>query len=290
MPDTQQMPSKDDSKQMKKLLESHLAVLEHKLGRPPTMEELTSFLNGTEQTGDDAAIQAEDAQDPSLDAPKEGVGEAEPKVLSYKVYTGMKSEGANKVADPRKILFYETADGRVYDTTNHEWCHERPAVIDHLQSRPMLFDEQGHDIMSALVNGVLDDEDYGSLDKAQMLNDHHKKVWDLSKQLESQMVQLEKSMETEQEPGQDGSQLDSEFKEAATAAVNAINDVLPGENVLEQIIAGAMEQVMEMSEQRVRDIVAAEFNRHMSAFVQQFEQTGEPTQEFETQPAPAAVP
>lgn len=290
--DEQKQPSADDSKQLKKLMDSHLAVLEHKLGRAPTMEELLSFLKGAESTTE--------SQPESEELPQEASDEQEPKVLSYKVYTGMKSEGADKAPDPKKVLFYETNDGRVYDTINHNWCPSRPSILDHLQSRPMMFDEQGHDIMSAIVNGVLDDEDFNALNNAKMLNEHHQKVWDLNKKLQLQMSELEKSQENSELPPEQDVSPDTEKQEPPAAEfyfdqenINFSNgyseDELPGQNVLEEIIRAAMEEAMELTEERVRAIVAEEVDRHMSelmAYLQENEQaTLEPS--FQQYPDPS---
>lgn len=279
--DEQKQPSTDDSKQLKKLMESHLAVLEHKLGRAPTMEELLTFLKGAENS------ELSENQTNSEEKPQDIPEESEPKVLSYKVYTGMKSEGADRAPDPKKVLFYETNDGRVYDTINHEWCPSRPSILDHLQSRPMMFDEQGHDIMSALVHGVLDDEDYDALSKAKMLNEHHQKVWDLNKKLQTQMSELEKSQENSELPPEQSVDTTNENSNEQSAAADTnetensdfLNsydeDELPGQNVLEEIIRAAMEEAMELTEERVRAIVAEEVNRHMSelmAYLQEDEQ------------------
>src|SRR5690606_1340782 len=122
--------------------------------------------------------------------------EREPKILHYKVYYGMKlgkspTGEQTRVPDPKRALFFESKDGRCYDTKQHSWCPERPEILDHLQSRPLMFDEQGHDIMSALLHGVMDDEDFQDLDKAELLNDHHKKIYALNKQLQTQVAGLE---------------------------------------------------------------------------------------------------
>lgn len=317
MPEAQpQQPAKTeqpDGKQLKKLLESHLTVLEHKLGRPPQLEEMIAFLDDGEgaPAGDPANPQPNDAGSSPEQPGAEG-DPAMPKVLNYKVYYGMGGDGEEKKPDPNRVLFYETHDGRVYDTTRHEWAPARLPIMDHLPCRPILHDDQGHDVMSALIHGVLDDEDFAELDKSKLLNDHHREIWKLNKQLQSQMSQLEKSEEGDEEPANGPAEgcedyddsrdacMDDEPADSAPSDTDAgpseqgggYGDPEAGEtiNAIKEIMRVALASATGDIEDRVRALVAEEFDRHMSSFIAAMEHGEEPSQDFptaETDAAPA---
>jgi len=286
MPDNKPKdPTADETKQLSKLLDSHVAVLAHKFKRPPSMEELTSFLSEDRQSDPVTAEPAEKSADPSQPATEGAPAQPnEPKILSYKLYFGMKNNEGKREFDPNKVLFYESGDGRIYDASTHEWCPSRPPIIDHLQSREMMFDENGHDIMAAIIHGVMDSEDFGSLDQADLLNDHHRDIWRLTEQLESQMSDLQKSLESEgddiestdssEAPAESETpseaQPETETSEAAPvdSGAQTSSDTegdLAGDNVLEQIIAGAMAEAIDATlgdlEGKIRSIVQEEIRK-----------------------------
>ena len=192
--------SQDAEKDTKKLIEAHQMVLKNKLQRAPTIEEIAEALKGNEVSAQPTAIPQEEVPENT----------AEPKILHLKVYYGMgkkKGEkGETREHDPSKVLFYEGHDGKVYDCGQQAWLDNRPDVLDHLPSRPLQYDAKNMDILRALVNGVVDDEDYAALDKSGVLNDDTKKVYALHKranELHQQIQSLEKSEEPEIDEGAD---------------------------------------------------------------------------------------
>lgn len=300
MPNLQD-PSADDKKNLKKLLDAHLSVLEHKLGRPPQMSELLSELaDGVESAAANASTPPADANSNSASGDVNLADPSEPKILGYKVYYGMKlgkspTGEQTRVPDPARPLYYESGDGRCYDAKQHDWCPERPDILDHLQSRPLMFDEQGHDIMSALLHGVMDDDDYQALEQADLLNEHHKKIYTLNKQLQSQMNGLEKSeneLEAEESEGEEAVEAsepvesESEGSESTEEYTETTDDGNGGEetytapdgggeeefsdgqliNVVEELMRTALEKVdtqLAGLEDKIRSIVAAEVSRQL---------------------------
>jgi len=189
---TTKKPDADQGeKDTKKLIDSHMAVLKHKLGRSPTTDEIAKALTDVKAPDSgvgDVATAPEDAT-------------AEPKILKLKAYYGMSSKktdkGDTKEPDPNKVLFYEHGDGRCFDCSNQQWSDKKPDLLNHLPSRPLMFDSKNTDIIRAIVNGVVDDEDFTELDKSGALNDDSRKVYNLQKRAKEVAASLEKSEEIE---------------------------------------------------------------------------------------------
>jgi hypothetical protein len=284
----------DPKKELKKLMESHLAVLEHKLGHAPSMQEMLAFLSETNdapKAAPDAAPSQDQDGQPQADAADPSTGEAElgePKILGCKAYYGMtKGQDGSRTSDPRKVLFYEMPAGDVYDCNTQEWCPERPQVLDHLNSRGLEYDENGHDIMAAIVNGVLDEDDYSALDKCDMLNDHHRKVWELNKRLQENLAGLQKS-ETFVEESVESDLPDEAPSEGyygpSEGSVNVLQDFQgvtgsgpqevyesegeEGQDVFSEIVRAALGDI----DQRIKDIVRQEFGQYMDQFLRAAEQ------------------
>lgn len=173
--------------EIKKLINAHLLVLKDKLGRPPTSQEIAEALKGEEEQGEPVTQATEETPEDS----------AEPKVLKLKVYYGQGTKktdkGVVKAPDPSKVLFYEGHDGRTFDTTAQSWLDQRPPVLDHLPSRPLLFDAKNTDIVEAILHGVVDDEDFTELDKSGAINENTKKIYALQKRTKEIREELEKS-------------------------------------------------------------------------------------------------
>jgi len=180
----------DPEKEIKKLIESHMVVLKDKLGRAPTADEISKALGGKGEEETSTPI-TEDAESST----------AEPKILKLKAYYGMGTKktdnGDVKEPDKNKVLYYEHGDGRCFDCSNQQWAAERPPLLDHLPSRPLMFDSKNTDIIRAIVNGVVDDEDFTELDKSGALTDDSRKIFLLSKRAKEISEQLEKSEEVE---------------------------------------------------------------------------------------------
>jgi hypothetical protein len=221
-------------KDTKKLIESHMAVLKHKLGRAPTVDEIAKAVTeaGTSQ-------ESVPAIEPSAEETT-----AEPKVLKLKVYYGMGSKktdkGDVKEPDPNKVLFYEHGDGRCFDCSSQAWSDQKPPMLDHLPSRPLMFDSKNTDIIRAIANGVLDDEDFTELDKSGALNDDSRKVYNLQKKAREIAFNLEKSDEIETD-GEEPVETTVNVEEAASVkpkqGVDVVKDFMDTAGVQQSIAA-----------------------------------------------------
>ena len=290
MNDNKKQP--DEAKELKRLLDAHIEVAKARLGRAPSLDDIHQMLSVTHSASANQTPVA--SEKPSSGEPKQEVKspegattelseglqkdeEKEPSILSMKVYyglgTGVFSADAEKKPDPNKVLFYETADGRAYDTNDNKWCDQRPAVLDHLPCRPIQFNER--DIVAAIAHGVMEDGDFDALDKAQMISETPRKLWGLKKKLMSQVQELEKSQSVELEepseevdpdllPGEDpnsGDNFISKFKEFAGVSdyqIDANEQDLPGDDVLSQIIQAATAEALTGMEEMIRAIVRDE--------------------------------
>jgi len=262
--------NQDAEKETKKLIEAHQMVLKSKLQRAPTIEEIAEALKGNEVSAKPEAVPQEEIP----------ANTAEPKILHLKVYYGMgKKKGEKGEArehDPNKVLFYESGEGKVYDCGQQGWLDHRPDVLDHLPSRPLQYDARNMDIVRALVNGVVDDEDYAALDKSGVLNDDTKKVYALHKranELHQQIQSLEKSAEIEVEAGDEVIPPNDAMSAHSPApqGVNVIKDYFSvagvqmgmeqvkesfgesGVDLFQQILAAALADVDEQTRMLVRE-------------------------------------
>lgn len=307
---TPEEQAKADEKQLKKLLESYTAVAAHKLGRPPTLEDLTKMMTenqgqeslatvatqtpmasrnpgerSIDRTSDTAPKQAPQELDKTSEAHGEPDGDegvdAGPKILHMKVYYGMSGEGEGRKPDPANILYYESPDGKCYDCNAQAWSDKRPLLADHLPSRPIQFNEK--DIVGAMMHGVMDDHDYDALDKAQMISDTPRRLWELTKKLKGYNEELAKSTEIEQEDTDDEPEVDPELTAGAPTegkGVDAVGEFMStagvergsqdetggesevGEDLIKQIMDAAVAAVSEEMGNNVRQIVREELARH----------------------------
>jgi hypothetical protein len=202
----------DQDKQLKKLLESYTEVARHKLGRTPSLEDLTKMLNedskedipGDNPVASPISYQSVggsvmDAQ--STTTPKQSPQEVKsedmekaedfvPEICKMKVYFGMSDKDGKRESDPNNILYYETPSGTFYDTQSDTWHDTKPDMVNHLPSRSVNFNEK--DIVAAITHGVMGDEDYEALDKAGMIDHTPRRLWELTKKLRMQWEDLEK--------------------------------------------------------------------------------------------------
>ena len=273
--------------EIKKLLNAHMTVLKDKLGRAPTAEEIAEALKGSSE--------ATDTTKPITSSEEVPPDTAEPKVLHLKVYYGMgKKKGEKgdvKEPDPNKVLFYEGTDGKTYDCGQQSWLDKRPDVLDHLPSRPLMHDNKNTDILRALMNGVIDDEDFSALDKSGLLNEDTKKVYALHKranELHQQIQSLEKSAEPEIEvdvaevtppstedaahgPAQQGVNVIKNYLD--TAGVQQGLDMVQeafgeqGVDLFQQILVAALTDV----DEKTRMLVREEMERYIEPIVEAIE-------------------
>lgn len=325
---------KVEEKRLRKIIESGIEVLKHKLGRVPDLSEVQSIL---EQKPEDpqSVAQAMSQSMPADTSPKKPGGsgkesldkasdehekaqmaaqaagepassaqpeEKMPRIFRLKVLYGMSDgQDGQKKPDPSKILYYQDPEsGHTFDCDSGYW-HDQPlSITQHLNSRPISYHES--DIVSAIANGVMEDDDYSALEKANLLMDNPKKIWKLRKDAESQLAMMEKSeqerMTKALDPEEDSELLpdndsiasdgsddykSGDSEETATlqgfgeesgsneAAEESWSnkgqsqsddeDVLIGENILEEILAVAFNQVDQKLEEMVRKIVREELGR-----------------------------
>ena len=210
----------------------------------------------------------QDAISPKDSSEEEPKGTFLPRILDMHVIHGL---GEGKKPDPNKILFYhDTASDKYYDCDSHEWCDEKPSVVDHLYNRPIAYNDQ--DIVAAIAHGVMDDGDYEALDKSGLLGEMPKKLWshiktlkDLVDQQEKMAKSDEESMESEDPESND---LDSEptseiHEEELSGEIPQSQEddmEMPGDNVIEMIMAAALSK----ADDRLREIVREEIARLLS--------------------------
>lgn len=235
MIDPQKDKSKEEEKELKRLLDAHVLVYKNRHGKTPSLEELSEMLSKTddteeqktptpvaskdvnvgspvqevkgEKTTEDVGLKKEDPVAPGPEAQglekEDGMHDIpEPKILNMKCYYGMKDIEGKKEPDPNRILFYEHPDiGRTYSVEDQNWMDSRPHVLDHLPSRALNFDER--DIVGAIAHGVMDDEDYMTLEKAGMITDTPKRLWELGRKLKTQVADLQSLAKSEEEPNEE---------------------------------------------------------------------------------------
>lgn len=273
-------PGKEERAQLKKLLEGHTAVLEHRLGRPPTMQEMVEFLKEGEQgqqpapapqqqqapqqlaqslpapaTNDEAVNQDMAANPEMLESKASGeshgaepeLQSTDPRILNYKVYYGVNGEGDARQPDPKKILFYHDPERGWYDTLLQEWLSNEPSYASHLNCREINHNE--NDMVAAIAHGVMDDQDYEQLDKAGMIGELPKQLWSKIKRLRDLYERMEKSdvdegdtEEAELEPGSETEEISEDSHEDETGPLPDQEDVGASEGDL----AGdnVLEQIM----------------------------------------------
>ena len=229
MPENKDKQQEDPVKQAKKLFDSYSAVLTHKLGRQPTLDEIVGAIKvGTVEpspanpnqavetlkkqpatspaasgVGALAAPQMQKAEEPKQDVvqPAQPTIQAQqtqqvdpnaPKIFSLKILYGLKDDGqGNKSPDPANPLFYSDGATRHFDCSTDSWLQQLPEMAQHLMQRPLMHNEQNTDVFSALLHGVIDDGDYMALDQAGMIDERCKKLKDLLGRLDEQYSEFD---------------------------------------------------------------------------------------------------
>ena len=268
---------KEQDKELQRKLQAYVEVARHKYGRTPSLEEIIDLLG-------DVSLDSSSPKGPAVQqvvmpvagdkdlSKTDDTGDAdpgEPKILHMKVFFGMsKDKSGNRTPDEKKILFYERPDGSVYDCSKQEWTDGRPEVINHLNSRPLYSTDE--DLVAAIANGVMDDEDYDSLEKAGLVSETPKKLWGLTKNLEelmlrkSEVEELEKSLPMEEESIGENEHGDNTI-DTSDQGVPApyihgapISSDFPGDDVFTEMLAVAMSEAFTGMEGQIRRIVREE--------------------------------
>lgn len=271
--------AKQAERDVKKKIDAFYEVQKHKLGRPPSMEEIVSAMqegaiNPSEHPESEKVLMPNEKQE-LLTEQEEDLG---PAILRMKVYHGMKDAGeGSREPDPSNILFYETPDSLVFDTEKNSWLGERPAILDHLPCRDMNNDET--DVISAIIHGVMSDDDFEALDKVGMMSDNPKKLWNLTKKLNGQIEDMEMSLQSKDQPTEDlekseepeESDIEYETDLEPTEAKEEPIDLepsgeateLPGSDLISELVQTAMKEALADPnlEKTIRSIVRDEMGR-----------------------------
>jgi len=195
--------------------------------------------------------------------PKEGEGTYLPRILDMKVIYGLGDGGAGgeRKPDPHKVLFYhDTVGDRFYDCGKQEWCSDKPSVVEHLPSRPLLHNDQ--DVIAAIAHGVMDDADFDALDKSGMMGEMPKKLWGHIKHLKKLHEDLEREQhalskaddESQGEPMDRDLHPEGHAGEESQAAAPEGDGRVAGDDVISEIVRLAMAD----SDDRIREIVREE--------------------------------
>jgi len=247
---TPQVDPQEKEKENKRLYESYVTVLKHKLGRDPEMAEIQDAMS-KDLKKDSSLPTAQSVQSP---VGAEGADKSEmqdtdmPNILKVKVYYGMSDgEEGESQPDPHKILFYENPDGKCYDCNHGEWMQQRPPILDHLNSR--LVSDHEKDILSVIAHGVMDDNDYSSLEKRGLVPDSGKAIWGLKKKLQRDTEQLKILEKSENVPPEETEGQDNDYDDADDYQVSiesGVNQELSNPPI--DITEGEMEIIEQVGE------------------------------------------
>ena len=263
---------------IKRLVTAQLEVLRHQKGAHSkiSMEEFLDSLSAPlEKKKEEEAQQEEQVS-------------AMPKLLRYKIYFGMKEDkdvdgNPVKVPNPRSPLFYGDEDNnRYFNVESKEWLPEKPPILQHLNVRDMDDGEENRDVLDAIINGVMDDEDFDSLSKVEgMLDNRSKSLYGLIQRLHKEYDaynELSKSNDIEEDQiNQDSIPVDGQVVEnkgnnvaeqiiqTATGNLNGLMESRPvfdpkeaGENLIPQMISAAFGHGVE---RRIRDLIREELEK-----------------------------
>lgn len=205
-----QFDPKAKEKEVKKLVDSYIVILTNKLGRSPTLDELQGAI-ADDSDKSNPGIQASDVpvpgrdQQPPLEASE--MRDDTPRILKLKIYYGMgDGEPDQRKPDPSKILFYENPDdGSCYDCQSQQWVMQRPAVLDHLNSRPITAHEK--DIVHSIAHGIMDDRDYDILASSGLIPEVGQNLWKKMQHLNmltQKLNDLNKSAEEDSDDKKEG--------------------------------------------------------------------------------------
>ena len=218
----------------------------------------------------------------------------EPRILHYKVYYGRSPDNPLYYHDPIMNAFFGTQE--------KQWTMQKPPMVDQLNQR----DINGEDLFHGILHGVLDDDDYNSLDQQGLLDDRSKQLWERLSSLRQNAQQMEKSLEDsepienqdkedtaeEKEPKEKTEDKDEKAPEKPKAPKTESSESESGEgevkgtNLIEQIIAGCTSASTNsnMTSESIRSIVREEIRNYLSG-----NNTEQPEEPAETIDTPANV-
>jgi hypothetical protein len=176
-----------------------------------------------------------------------------------------------------------------FDVSKGMWQLDKPELLDHLQSR----EPQHQDLHHMILHGIMDDEDYGRLDGAGMIDENHKALKEKLGLLRERSQELQKSIDdiSEQESApemymeQKDPMFDFDQKGIVTDSEPSYQDQeLVGEDLVKQMIATALSPAScpKMVLDTIRAQIALAMGRKVDEiFPEECQQPAEPT------PAPA---
>jgi hypothetical protein len=312
MSDAKKYDPKQQEKEVKKLFEAYISVATHKLGRTPSIDEVTKMLgdedaaaNMTDQspTSQVEHMNVEKSDEPSLVnkqmepakmSEMQDVGNPnEPKILKILIAYGNEEKDGKTKPNPHKILYFVDKDGnKCFNCEKQEWESPIPSIVGHLPTRPVSFNDS--DMVSVIMNGIMDNDDYEKLDKAGMITENPARLWSLVNNLKKNVDELEKEelakseddiemagdFEEENPDNEEWRDLDiddwqssgeSPFAEmmgnADLSEVNGdIENDLVDEDVFREIYETAMSKALNNVESIVRKIVREELEKINSSY------------------------
>lgn len=181
-------------KSLQKLFNSYLEVAKHMYGRVPTAKEIVAMMNfgGEETSGEPLQKEPMDKSGATGLPAMEKVGKMSGgslskavgdeashmpmNILGTKVYYGRDED---KNPDPRKILFYEHPNGHVYSPSETKWLDQSPAVLGHLDNRPLYHNE--YDLMHYILHGLMEPHEFDAM--KDILPESCHKLWGMKEKL-----------------------------------------------------------------------------------------------------------
>jgi hypothetical protein len=157
----------------------------------------------------------------SMLKPKDEFDPNEPRILSFKLFHGRNPQSP--------VYYHDPSTSSYFDTHGRQWLNERPPLCDHLNER----DLNTSDVFDAILHGVMDDEDYGALEKMNLIDDRSKQLWKKLTTLADQTNMMMKSVETEPSEGEEGAASPRPTPPAAEGESSS------GSNPFQQIKSGA---------------------------------------------------
>lgn len=188
-----------ETKELLSKIKSAIQIWQHKNeGKAPQIEDLLEMLKPNDPN----------AVDPN-----------DPRILYFKIYYGRNSENP--------LYYFDPTTNAWFDTESRTWQDNTPPIASHLNER----DIGTSDVFDAILHGVVDDEDYESLQKMNLIDDRSKQLWNKLGSLYTQTQAMQKSLDEQANP---------DLKpEAPVSKESPVNEASSGSNPFGEILKGA---------------------------------------------------
>lgn len=263
---------KEKAKELKTLLDSYTAVAHHKLGRLPTIEELTKMIDEHESQpsttvvasrdlaltpkpspapvidkmiGDSPAARAKEEPtqevkgyprtEPELmkGADEQPADSSEPAILRYVVYYGRSGDKP----DASHILFYKDPTlNRWYDCEKKQWSSDQASWMDHLPSRPIT--ASNTDLISAIASGVMTPGEFGALSAHGILTPDARRLGGMVGLSEEKMEKSQSEEDSEEDTELDVEPATEQIAETTDDSCCDDHDEVTGDDQLKAILDG----------------------------------------------------